>query len=44
MILKDFWLQGNQIDDNLLNQLGGVDSSGCALEPMKFVEYCLINL
>ncbi|MFX0075914.1 MAG: leucine-rich repeat domain-containing protein, partial [Candidatus Hermodarchaeota archaeon] len=44
MMLKDFWLPGNNIDKDLLNQLGGLDSSGCALEPMKFVEYCLINL
>jgi Leucine-rich repeat (LRR) protein len=44
MTLKDLWIKGNDIDDNLLDQLGGIDSSGCAVEPLKFVEYCLINL
>ena len=44
MLLKDLWLPGNEIEEGLLNQLGGLDSSGCAIEPMKFVEYCLINL
>jgi len=44
MVLKDLWLQGNEIDEELLLQLGGLDSGGCALEPLKFVEYCLVNL
>jgi hypothetical protein len=44
MNLKDLWLNGNKILQNLLDQLGGLDSSGCALDPIKFVEYCLINL
>ena len=44
MNIKDLWLFGNKIDQTLIEELGGLDSGGCALEPLKFVEYCLVNL
>ncbi|GAJ12658.1 unnamed protein product, partial [marine sediment metagenome] len=36
MYLKDLWLNGNEILQDLLDQLGGLDSSGCALDAIKF--------
>ena len=42
--LKGLWLNENPIDENILNGLGGLDSGGCAIDPLKFVEYCLVNL
>ena len=42
--LKDLWLIGNNLDQGLLETLGGLDSSGCALDALKFVQYCLVNL
>ena len=44
MNLKNLWFQGNNIAPELLERLGGLDSGGSAIEPMKFVEYCLTNL
>ena len=42
--LKDLWLFGNNINPELLDQLGGLDAGGCAFDAMKFVQYCLVNL
>ncbi|KKL48677.1 hypothetical protein LCGC14_2323130, partial [marine sediment metagenome] len=44
MKLKDLWLADNLIPEKILNQLGGIDSGGCANDPIKFVQYCLVNL
>ena len=32
------------IPQKILDQLGGLDSGGYANEPLKFVQYCLVNL
>ena len=42
--LKDFWLKDNLIPEKVLEQLGGLDSGGCATDPLKFVKYSLVNL
>jgi hypothetical protein len=42
--LKDLWLGGNIIPQKILDQLGGLDSGGCANDPLKFVQFCLVNL
>ena len=42
--LKDLWIVDNVIPQKIIEQLGGLDSGGCANEPLKFVQYCLINL
>ena len=44
MNLKDLWINGNPINPSILDKLGGLDPSGCAIHPIKFVEYSLINL
>ncbi|KKM17650.1 hypothetical protein LCGC14_1673610, partial [marine sediment metagenome] len=44
MKLKDLWLADNLIPEKILYQLGGIDSGGCANDPIKFVQYCLVNL
>jgi hypothetical protein len=44
MNLKDLWLAHNVIPQKVLDQLGGLDSGGCANDPMQFVQYCLVNL
>jgi len=42
--LKDLWIADNVIPQKIIDQLGGLDSGGCANEPLKFVQYCLVNL
>jgi len=42
--LKDLWLADNLIPEKVLDQLGGLDSGGCAADPLKFVKYSLVNL
>jgi Leucine-rich repeat (LRR) protein len=44
MSLNSFWIRENQVPENVLEKLGGIDSSGFANDPIKFVEYCLINI
>ncbi|MBA7710687.1 hypothetical protein ES703_119632 [subsurface metagenome] len=42
--LKDLWIADNVIPQKIIDQLGGLDSGGCANDPLKFVQYCLVNL
>ncbi len=44
MNLSSLWLKNNPINENIIEDLGGLDSSGYANNPRKFVEYCIINL
>ena len=44
MNLKDLWLADNLIPQKILDQLGGLDSGGCAHDAMQFVKFSLINL
>ena len=44
MSLKDLWLADNLIPQKIIDQLGGLDSGGCANDPLQFVQYCLVNL
>ncbi len=37
--LKKLKIIGNPISKDLLNQLGNLDSKGCAKEPQRFVNY-----
>ena len=40
--LNIFLIGENQISPEILNQLGGIDKKGIAIEPKKFIEYCLL--
>lgn len=42
--LSSLWLKNNPINEKLLKDLGGLDTSGYANDPRKFVTYCIINL
>ena len=41
--LEVLYLIGNQIEHNLIEELGGLDSMGRANEPQNFVESCRRN-
>ena len=41
--IKRLCLKGNQIDPEIIKELGGLDENGDVYNPQEFVEYCLRN-